>query len=91
MKIRPSRTPLSLLGLALLAFAPGCELIVNPNASLDASVSTVLDCGICADVSVDADYDAADVSIYGLPPSDEDAGHAADAGDAGDARVDAHD
>jgi hypothetical protein len=47
----------------LILAASGCEIAVNVNAPLDASLLTVIDCSICADVSVDADYDAPDVSI----------------------------
>jgi hypothetical protein len=65
--------PLSVLALGVLAvFGTACELVVNANLSIDGSVSDVLDCGICADVSADANYDAADVSIQGLlPPTKE--------------------
>jgi hypothetical protein len=41
-----------------MAISAGCELVVNANVLLDASVSDVIDCGICADVSADASYDA---------------------------------
>ena len=72
---------LALLPLAgTAALAAGCELVVNLEPQLDGAVDAPLDCGICADVSVDADYDAADVSIFGLPPRD--AGPDADIKDA---------
>ena len=78
---------LALLPLAAtVAFGSGCELAVNINPVLAGSVSDVIDCSICADVSVDADYDAADVTIYGIQPN-EDAG-ARDDASTGDALAD---
>jgi hypothetical protein len=74
------------LGAAFL-LASGCELAVNLNVALDGNVSDVLDCGICADVSADANYDAADVSIYGIQPPDGGA-HALDAPSVSDAAPD---
>ena len=56
--------------MTLLLAASGCEIAANVNAPLDASFLGVIDCSICADVSVDADYDAPEVSIYGIPPKD---------------------
>ncbi len=58
--------------MATVIFGAGCELAVNLSPAIDGSVSDVLDCGICADVSADANYDAADVSIYGIQPGDAD-------------------
>ena len=66
--------PATLLPAALLAAtAASCEVAVNLDpAVIDAGAQTdVLDCGICADVSADAQYsDAGDASIYGLQPGD---------------------
>jgi hypothetical protein len=70
MKMRP----LVLLGAivsiaAFLALGSGCELAVQLDSSLaDASIAD--SCAICADVSADANYDAADVTIDGLQPGD---------------------
>lgn len=71
-----------------VALSAGCELAVNINPAIDGSVSDVIDCGICADVSADANYDAADVSIYGLMSGD--AGSDARRGET-DAKADAKD
>ncbi len=59
-------------GLVVAASTASCEIAVNLDPMvIDAGAySDVLDCGICADVSADANYDAADVTIYGIPPSD---------------------
>jgi hypothetical protein len=56
--------------LAVAWTLSGCEIAVDVNAALDASPSTSIDCSICADVSVDANYDAPDVSIYGRQPAE---------------------
>jgi hypothetical protein len=89
--------PIALLPLAMTAASgTACELAVDLNPQLDAAVSDVLDCSICADVAADANYDAPDVSVYGVQPVDagSDAG-SRDGGskDAGskDATVTAHD
>jgi hypothetical protein len=57
--------PLGLLAFAAFAlFGTACELVVNANLPLpDGSVSDVLDCSICSDVSADAGTDAADGAI----------------------------
>jgi len=64
--------PFTLLALGgLTALGAGCELAVDINTPFDGSPgSDVLDCGICADVSADANYDGPEVSIYGNPPGD---------------------
>jgi hypothetical protein len=73
--------PIMAIPLVVTAFSgTACELVTNLSAPLDAGSSDALDCGICADVSVDASYDAPDVSIFGVSPSTPDA--APDAGDA---------
>ena len=74
--------------IATIVFGTGCEIAVNISPTIDGAVSDVIDCGICADVSADADYDAADVSIYGLQPVD--AGSNADGGEK-DATTDGRD
>ncbi len=80
--------PIALLPLAMTAaIGTGCELAVDLNPQLDGAVSDVLDCSICADVSADADYDAPDMSVYGVQLAD------AGSKDAGskDATVTTHD
>jgi hypothetical protein len=79
--------PLTLVPVGLLAVeSAACEIAVNLDSMVvDAGApSDALDCGICADVSVDADYDAPDVSIYGIAPpaAPRDGGAAPDARDA---------
>jgi hypothetical protein len=67
--------PIALFPLSGILAVAACEIAVNLDPALvDAGPrSDVLPCGICADVSSDADYDAADVSIYGIPPPSKDA------------------
>jgi hypothetical protein len=87
-------TQVRLVALAtFVTLSLGCESTTSLNPLLaDGGVTDVLVCSFCADVSVDADYDAPDVSIYGIPSM-----HAADGGteggasDAQDATLDGHD
>ena len=76
--------PFALLPVTFIVPAgAGCEVAVNLDPMvIDGGAQTdVIDCGICADVSADANYDAADVTIYGIQPVD--AGVDSDARDAG--------
>jgi hypothetical protein len=60
--------------MATVLVGAGCELAVDIAPTIDGSVSDVLDCGICADVSADAVYGAVDVTISNDTGSDLDAG-----------------
>ncbi len=64
--------PVALLPIGVVTLlGTGCELAVNLDPMvIDAGTSDVLNCNICADVSADANYDAPDVSIYGILPVD---------------------
>jgi hypothetical protein len=74
-----------LVSLGLLAGLDACEQAVTLDPMLvDGGFADAQPCPVCADVSIDADYDAPDVSIYGVQPiaAPSDAGDASSPGDA---------